>query len=319
MVSRPPFQRLGIECPAQRPRQCRHGTTATSARWLSTSTLALTGSGRVFPAKTPATGVIDGTYTQRDGAVDLRNFELTLPASHLAAHGRVGAYPLTSPTSLNVDFHTGNLSEFDTILRALGVARNGKSGVAALPVGINGQADFRGNLGGLARLAPLERRSCKRHRLRRDAALRSGRLRKPQAALGHHRGRRQLRRRTHRHPARQPTARRRRRSSWTARSSRDSARHRLRIPGVEARATPSFDSNSVLHLHARAQGARHGGCASAARHQRSHHRHHRRADHGRRPSQRAGRLRIAEAQRRHESTASRSQPFTCRARFDNKS
>ncbi len=70
--------------------------------------------------------------------------ELQLPASHFGAHGRVGAYPLTSSTSLNVDFHSANLSEFNTLLQDLGVESNGKAGFAALPVGINGQADFRG-------------------------------------------------------------------------------------------------------------------------------------------------------------------------------
>jgi translocation and assembly module TamB len=96
----------------------------------------------------PAGGAIDATYTQRNGAVNLRNLALQTPQSALTAHGLLGAYPLTSPTALNVDFHTGNFAEFDTVLRALGLKRNGRSGAAALPVALSGQADFTGNWAG---------------------------------------------------------------------------------------------------------------------------------------------------------------------------
>ena len=143
MVSVPQFQRLGLNALLNGPAVAtwEHGDVRTLS---VTSTLSLTGTGRYSTGEAPATGVIDATYTQGDGAVNVRDLEVQLPASHIAAHGRVGAYPLTSPTSLNVDFHTSNLSEFDTLFRDLGVTRNGKAGTAALPVGIKGQADFRG-------------------------------------------------------------------------------------------------------------------------------------------------------------------------------
>jgi translocation and assembly module TamB len=51
---------------------------------------------------------------------------------------------LASPSALKVDFHTSNLSEFDTVLRDLGLTRNGKAGTAALPIALYGQADFHG-------------------------------------------------------------------------------------------------------------------------------------------------------------------------------
>ncbi|UWZ83853.1 translocation/assembly module TamB domain-containing protein [Occallatibacter riparius] len=143
MVSVPPFQHLGFNALLNGPAVAtwEHGDVRTLN---VTSTLSLTGTGRFSTAEAPAMGIIDATYTQADGAVNVRNLEVQLPASHIAAHGRVGAYPLTSPTSLTVDFHTSNLSEFDTLFRDLGVTRNGKAGTAALPVGIKGQADFRG-------------------------------------------------------------------------------------------------------------------------------------------------------------------------------
>jgi translocation and assembly module TamB len=43
---------------------------------------------------------------------------------------------------LAVDFHSGNLDEFDTVLRDLGLKRYGKTGVAALPITLGGQMDF---------------------------------------------------------------------------------------------------------------------------------------------------------------------------------
>jgi translocation and assembly module TamB len=104
---------------------------------------------RQTPAgEVPATGAIDATYTQHNGAVELRKFELHLPASDLEAHGSLGAYPTTSSSALAVDFHSHNLSEFDTALRSIGLKRNGKAGLSALPVALEGAADFHGSWSG---------------------------------------------------------------------------------------------------------------------------------------------------------------------------
>ena len=46
---------------------------------------------------------------------------------------------------MNIDFRSHNLGEFDTTLRAMGLERNGKSGSAALPVALTGEADFHGS------------------------------------------------------------------------------------------------------------------------------------------------------------------------------
>jgi translocation and assembly module TamB len=147
MVSQPPYQRLGIDALLNGPATATwtHGDDKTLA---VNAQFAMTPAGRPITGEAPTSGMIDATYTHRDGAVDLRTLDLNLPTSHFAAHGQLGAYPLTSPTALTVDFHSGNLAEFDTVLRDLGLTHDGKSGVAALPVGINGQADFRGTWGG---------------------------------------------------------------------------------------------------------------------------------------------------------------------------
>jgi len=144
MVSQPPFQRLGISALVNGPAVATWSNgdvrTVSVAANLGLSAPTQTPAGEV-----PASGAIDATYTQRDGGVDLRKLEVNLPASQLTAHGSLGAYPLISHTAITVDFHSHNLGEFDTVLRSLGLSRNGKTGTAALPVALAGQADFNGS------------------------------------------------------------------------------------------------------------------------------------------------------------------------------
>ncbi len=148
MVSEAPFQRLGVS-------SLVNGTA--NAAWVKgdANTVAVDAKLDLSPLapapqaqEAPAGGTIDATYTQRNGSVEVRQLELRLPQSALDAHGQLGAYPLTSPTALNVDLHTRDFSEFDTVLRALGLRRNGKTGAAALPVSLAGQADFTGTWAG---------------------------------------------------------------------------------------------------------------------------------------------------------------------------
>lgn len=147
MVSQPPFQRLGIDALLNGP------ATATWTKGDDRTvevgvTLSMSPSGHTAASEAPASGAIDATYTQRDGAVAVRQLLLNLPDSSMQASGRLGAYPMTSPTSLTIDFHSNNLTDFDTVLRDLGLARRGRSGVAALPAKLAGQADFHGNWAG---------------------------------------------------------------------------------------------------------------------------------------------------------------------------
>jgi len=147
MVSVPPFQHLGFDTRLNGP---------ATALWINgdvhtlsvDALLNLTPPAQTAQGKAPASGVVDATYTQRDGAVDLRKLELHLPSSQIEAHGHLGAYPLASPSAVSVDFHSGNLGEFDTVLRDLGMTRNNRAGVAALPIALFGQADFHGTWSG---------------------------------------------------------------------------------------------------------------------------------------------------------------------------
>ncbi len=147
MVVDPQFQHLGLEARLNGPATANWSNGDTRTVTVSTA-LQLTPSGQVYIGEVPTSGVLDGTYTQRNGAVALRKLELHTPASQLEVHGDLGAYPLVSPSALIVDFHSGDLAEFDTVLRDLGLKRNGKAGVAALPVALGGQADFHGSWAG---------------------------------------------------------------------------------------------------------------------------------------------------------------------------
>jgi len=147
MVSQEPFKRLGMDA--------RLNGLSTAA-WnngdentLSViANLNLSPSAKGVAGEAPTNGAIDATYHQRDGAVDLRNLQVKMPSSQVSAHGQLGAFPMTSPTGIAVEFHSRNLDDFDKLLRDLGLTRDGKSGKSALPVDLDGQADFKGTWSG---------------------------------------------------------------------------------------------------------------------------------------------------------------------------
>lgn len=154
IVSEPPFQRLGIDALLNGPAEATwnkgdNSTVVVSSNLLlSPSGHAVSGDGSSPRAEAPAHGAVDATYTQRDGSVDVRMLQLRLPGSTLEASGRLGAYPMTSGTALAVNFHSGKLEEFDTVLRGLGLERPGRTGAEALPARLTGQADFTGTWAG---------------------------------------------------------------------------------------------------------------------------------------------------------------------------
>jgi translocation and assembly module TamB len=147
MVSVPPFKRLGLD---SRVNGTAHATWShgEDSSVVADANLVLSApqDAASSPAgEVPTSGVIDATYTQRDGSASVRNLDLHLPQSEFSARGQLGAYPLTSPSNLDVEFHSRNFAEFDTVLRALDLNLNGRTGAAALPVSLAGQADFTGS------------------------------------------------------------------------------------------------------------------------------------------------------------------------------
>ena len=143
IVGQPPFQRLGLDTRINGAANA-HWVKGDQQTVVADAALTLNQPAQALPGETPASGAIDATYTQATGAADVRKLEVNTPASQIEAHGLLGAYPLTSPSGLTVDFQSRNLAEFDAVLRDLGLTRNGKAGAAALPIALNGQGEFHG-------------------------------------------------------------------------------------------------------------------------------------------------------------------------------
>ncbi|HKD58896.1 MAG TPA: translocation/assembly module TamB domain-containing protein [Terracidiphilus sp.] len=144
MVSYPPYQRLGLNTHLNGPSNAVWNNGDEKSLVIATN-FALSSSSRAVNGEAATSGAIDATYFHRDGSVDLRNLQVTLPASQITARGRLGAYPISSPTGIAIEFQSHDLREFDTLLRDLGFRRNGATGAAALPVALNGEANFRGS------------------------------------------------------------------------------------------------------------------------------------------------------------------------------
>jgi translocation and assembly module TamB len=100
----------------------------------------------------PLSGAVDATYYQHRGAVDLRQLVAQTPASHIQAQGMLGVYPLSRDSQIRGDLTTTNLGEFDKTLVALGLSTGSsggrKVGVQAIPVRLQGQAEFHGTVSG---------------------------------------------------------------------------------------------------------------------------------------------------------------------------
>jgi translocation and assembly module TamB len=101
----------------------------------------------------PLGGAVDATYFHGRGAVDIRNVTAQTPGSHIQVEGSLGVYPIESrKSSVHADLTTDNLGEFDKTLAALGLTTTGphgkKTGVAAIPIKLSGQAAFHGTVTG---------------------------------------------------------------------------------------------------------------------------------------------------------------------------
>jgi translocation and assembly module TamB len=96
----------------------------------------------------PMSGMLDGTYFQRNGSVQIRQLQAQTPATKIQVSGGLGVYPITGPATLQANVETTNLAEFDQGLTALGVSVQGKKGVQALPLRLQGQAQFQGTISG---------------------------------------------------------------------------------------------------------------------------------------------------------------------------
>jgi translocation and assembly module TamB len=143
----PPFRRLGFDARVNGPITATFTDGYTATTVVSTQ-LTIDPTGHPLLGELPASGVLDATYTHKDGSVALRKLLVQLPSSQLQAAGLLGVHPMSRATGINVDFHSTNLGDFDTLLRDLGLSRYGRSGAAALPINLAGQGEFHGAWGG---------------------------------------------------------------------------------------------------------------------------------------------------------------------------
>jgi translocation and assembly module TamB len=110
--------------------------------------VTLTPSAHTPDGEVPLSGIVDATYFQRNGSVQIRQLQAQTPATHFEVSGGLGVYPISRPSTLQVSLETTNLGEFDQALTALGVSVQGKKGVQALPLRLQGQAQFHGTVSG---------------------------------------------------------------------------------------------------------------------------------------------------------------------------
>ena len=142
------YQDLGFDTAASGPVSVHWTGSATDATVTANVKLAA-GNGR---DGVPLSGGFDATYDNRRGAVDIRNLTAQTPGSHIQVQGALGVYPLERPSAIQGDLVTTNLAEFDKTLAVLGVSAEGpngkKVGVAAIPVRLEGEAEFHGTVSG---------------------------------------------------------------------------------------------------------------------------------------------------------------------------
>ena len=96
----------------------------------------------------PMSGMLDATYFQKNGTVQIRQLQAQTPATQFHVTGGLGVYPISRPSTLQATVETTNLGEFDRALATLGVAVGDKKGVQALPIHLAGQAQFQGTVSG---------------------------------------------------------------------------------------------------------------------------------------------------------------------------
>jgi translocation and assembly module TamB len=129
------------------------GWTGTIAALTAETKLNLAPPSPPVNGQVPVTGLLDAAYVNHGGRLTVRDLNVHTQGTTLRVSGEAGVYPATGPAALNIDLALTNLAEFNRALIAAGVSANGKQGVAALPINLQGQAGFHGALTG-SLLAP---------------------------------------------------------------------------------------------------------------------------------------------------------------------
>lgn len=154
MVAKPQFQDLGFDSAISGTvkvtwsgaRFTGPKSNLAAAANLKLSAPASASSGLLSSGLLPMRGSIAATYFGREGAVQIRQFQAETPATEIQATGRLGVYPVTGASNLQMHLATDNLGEFDRLLKTLGLEVNGRRGAAAIPVHLSGEAEFTGTV-----------------------------------------------------------------------------------------------------------------------------------------------------------------------------
>jgi translocation and assembly module TamB len=122
--------------------------TGDASDLAARANVTLTPSAHTPDGEVPMSGMLDATYFQKNGSVQIRQLQAQTPATQIQVSGGLGVYPISRPSTLQATVETTNLGEFDEALAALGVAAGGKKGVQALPLRLAGEAAFQGTVSG---------------------------------------------------------------------------------------------------------------------------------------------------------------------------
>ncbi len=148
-LASPQFQHLGFDAQI-------NGDTTTTWTGLAfdlaiESHLKLTPTGRVRPGLAGVNGLLDGTFYSGRGNIAVTRMQIHLPHSTLIGRGTLGVFPIDRPSSMQLDFTSSDLTEFDASLRALELKVGNREGAAALPAvfdqpELSGSGTFHGTL-----------------------------------------------------------------------------------------------------------------------------------------------------------------------------
>ena len=122
--------------------------TGDASDLTARANVTLTPSAQTPDGEVPLSGIVDATYFQKNGNVQIRQLQAQTPATQIEVSGGLGVYPISRPSTLQATVETTNLGEFDQALTALGLSVEGKKGVQALPLHLQGQAQFHGTVSG---------------------------------------------------------------------------------------------------------------------------------------------------------------------------
>jgi translocation and assembly module TamB len=130
-------------------------TGKVEAEWYDTpesaivkAQVALTPTAKQPRGEFPVSGNVEALYEGRTSRVLISHVDAHTPATNIVVTGVLGVAKGDAQTDLQADLGTTNLGEFDRLFHVLGLGAGGKTGAAAIPVRLEGTANFHGTVSG---------------------------------------------------------------------------------------------------------------------------------------------------------------------------